>query len=84
MRVLRSGEFPSSDAAFLSLLYIPLEYLPAFPSPLRNSHINLIARTGFVTGGHYGLSTGRETSATLFPSCRSSCVRVRLDFHCAH
>lgn len=67
MRILRSGEFPSSDAAFLSLLYIPLEYLPAFPSPLRNSHINLIARTGFVTGGHYGLSTAERQAPLCFP-----------------
>lgn len=58
-------------------LVIPLEYLCLCFLLLyatTTSHINLIARTGFVTGGHYGLSTGRETSATLFPSCRSSCT----------
>lgn len=64
-------------------LVIPLEYLCLCFLLLyatTTSHINLIARTGFVTGGHYGLSTGRETSATLFPSCRSSCTRVRTRF----
>ena len=45
------------------------------------SHINLIARTGFVTGGHYGLSTAGDKRHFVSLLCvvpLRACVHVHL------